>query len=1401
MGYIRARLASFSLSLPLMAIVGLSVGCGDNTPANTATGGSGGSSTGGVGGGTGGGTGGIGGGLGGVGGATGGVGGVGGATGGVGGGTGGVGGVGGATGGVGGATGGVGGGTGGVGGKGGGTGGGGGKGGVGGGTGGIGGTVGTGGVGGGTGGIGGGTGGATGGIGGGTGGTTACYTTAFTAPAAGAVLTVADDSDHTCANGIQYTVTISSGAPNGTDVTLYDGTSLLQTVKVNGGAASFAVQLATSSTAQQLSIQYPTTAACNVTENVTVSCPNSPPTCTISAPVISATHPDLNGVPTPQGDRSSSGGSPYQATFVVSTSAEDGQAVTLAVDNTLAPGTPVDGTPSATVSGGSASFGLTLVPDGTYEVIATCVNKNGIAGTSTKSSFTVDTTPPVLAVNSPTAGQFVVGGTINACAQTTSSDAASLAGSLGSARNNLCVTLGSSATPSCVAIAAVNTSTCVSLACPGAAPFSLTFTLNDAAGNPTTQTVSGVTCASSLPAVQIVAPASDAPTFTDSSKHILAANAPVGIRDEDGSTPGAQADVVACTDTSGTATLFVGHKGDSSLAQLGSAILTTAAAAGDNCPSGSAFVAHFPGVTLPESTENANGTLAAATELQVSITSATNSADTGTSLPDDVWVDSVAPSLVFASPAGLCGSFTQSATPITEDVSYTADDKLVVADVTNNGVTTTYDTPAYVGGVATFGSVVFAEGQNALVATESDPAGNATVLPACVVTVGTAPVVTFTMPTPAALLCPNGATATGCIDDVDPGTPGWQGALTVHVTASGANVVGSVITFTDGATTFGTATTDASGNATLTPVTVAEGTQTILATTDNVPGAGVGSGTVTVTVDTTAPNAPTNLTALVLDRRKTSMQLTWTAPSDIGGGNVAGYQIRYAKVPITTVNFNDNTVTTVVTYSGTPASHGQLDGITVSPLYVENGYYFAVEATDVAGNVSPMLASPPSGACTCATQCCAAHFNVTTLVSGSTSNEALGFSVSAEGDVNGDGLSDVLAGTSLAGRAYLFFGASSFAAEVPGVTFSGAAATFGLAVGQIGDVDNDGLPDIAIADSANRMVYIYKGRTTWPATLTDTQANYVISGIDASYAGSFLGSSISRLGDFTGDGIADFALGARGFNGNIGRVVIIPGKASGFATVTLPDAANSIVINGDPALGSGNFGYRVLGLGHFYSTTTGTTLVASAPGRSSAAPSAVYAFHGQTGTAGVISIGSADAVFNAPTTAMHIGEILSNLGPALGAALPGVGLGNPVDNTTGPGANGTGYLFFSPQGTAPFANSDIVALPSTTQAGGLIIGGGLSGGGAPVSLIGDSATDVVFGPKAGASFAIFDGSLLTSKPSPVTASTSAEVLVPMPGNTGEGEGSIITDINGDGHGDFCIGTGVGAAPGSVVVYW
>ena len=55
------------------------------------------------------------------------------------------------------------------------------------------------------------------------------------------------------------------------------------------------------------------------------------------------------------------------------------------------------------------------------------------------------------------------------------------------------------------------------------------------------------------------------------------------------------------------------------------------------------------------------------------------------------------------------------------------------------------------------------------------------------------------------------------------------------------------------------------------------------------------------------PNPPTNLSATVLNRRGTSFQLGWAAPATSLGGQVTGYQARYAKVPITAGNFDDTT--------------------------------------------------------------------------------------------------------------------------------------------------------------------------------------------------------------------------------------------------------------------------------------------------------------------------------------------------------------------------------------------------------------------------------------------------------------------------------------------------------------
>jgi hypothetical protein len=530
--------------------------------------------------------------------------------------------------------------------------------------------------------------------------------------------------------------------------------------------------------------------------------------------------------------------------------------------------------------------------------------------------------------------------------------------------------------------------------------------------------------------------------------------------------------------------------------------------------------------------------------------------------------------------------------------------------------------------------------------------------------------------------------------------------------------------------------------------------------------------------------------------------LVWTAPS-VNGQPATAYQVRYAKVPIDSTNFNDTTVTTAVTYTGTPKAPGNTDGMTVK-LYIENAYYFAVQGTNSTGG----------GAIDATTAPVAAHFEVTTLkgTSGLT-NEEFGFQFDGSGDFDGNGVSDMLVGSFNGQQAYLFLGATGgFNPSAPSVVISGDTTTkaFGRGVAAIGDIDGDGLEDFAISDRTSpQRVFIFKGRHTWPLTLTISNADYVISPdpADTNYQFSAFGSSMARLGDFNGDGVDDFVIGAYQYGTALqGRVIIVLGR-TGFGSITLPDTTHTITIDADPAVTTPLFGYKMLGLGHFYGTT-GTTLIVSAPGNTTGTAGTegrIYAFHGQTGTAGVIAIATADAVVVGPGANARIGTVLSNLGPMF-SALPSLGSGNPVDRVSTTG-NGTIWAFSGNATNGPFANHLAITEASAGQVGEALAGGSISGRDLSLSIIGDSKPDLIVAAQTAAAFNIIDGNVISTATSPADAASLASVTLPVPTGwtaTGEGEGQVIPDISGDPsprYPDFAFANASGAVAGSVVVYW
>jgi chitodextrinase len=102
--------------------------------------------------------------------------------------------------------------------------------------------------------------------------------------------------------------------------------------------------------------------------------------------------------------------------------------------------------------------------------------------------------------------------------------------------------------------------------------------------------------------------------------------------------------------------------------------------------------------------------------------------------------------------------------------------------------------------------------------------------------------------------------------------------------------------------------------------------------------------------DTTAPSAINNLNATSITQ--SSVVLDWTSTGDDGViGTSTSYDIRYSTGLITSGNW---ALATQVSGEPVPQVAGSGETMTVSGLAPSTTYYFAIEAIDEAGNISPL---------------------------------------------------------------------------------------------------------------------------------------------------------------------------------------------------------------------------------------------------------------------------------------------------------------------------------------------------------------------------------------------------------------------------------------------------------------
>ena len=399
------------------------------------------------------------------------------------------------------------------------------------------------------------------------------------------------------------------------------------------------------------------------------------------------------------------------------------------------------------------------------------------------------------------------------------------------------------------------------------------------------------------------------------------------------------------------------------------------------------------------------------------------------------------------------------------------------------------------------------------------------------------------------------------------------------------------------------------------------------------------------------------------------------------------------------------------------------------------------------------------------------------VINGLNPHDGFGSSVSNAGDLNGDGIDDLIIGApdadsngSNSGSTYIVFGGTTLGLDGSfdlstldgsnGFVINGIGQRnrFGISVSSVGDVNNDGIDDLIISNLSESSGIKSATYVVFGGIQIGADGNFDLSSLDGSNGfviDEVAGSSVSDAGDINGDGIDDLIIGQLPFSSSERSVYVVFGGTglgtNGSFDASSLDGSNGFVID----CSDDGFYDSVISSGAGDVNGDGfADLIIGSPGFFSL-DSVNYVVFGGTNVAenGRLRISELDG---SNGFAINGVEELDRLGASVSAAgdINGDGIDDLIIS-----APGGGYLYYANYSSKSYVvfggtdiavtGSDLLALDGTN---GFVINvnpgdqlglsvsnaGDINGDGIADLMIGDPGADIN-GDRSGSTYIVFGG--------------------------------------------------------------